>query len=894
MTGFKKSGTVQVAVIGSIIAAAVLIIGTYWMGKSASRDTERAVHNVSSLYLDELAGRRERIVAAKLDNYVKDMDVAIGLLSKDDLKTVENLQDYQQKMKALYSVEKFAFVDENGLIYTSRGTRTDIDNYDFDPNEISAPDISIKNREGGDSKLIIAIPVDRLDLVGNTLVAAFMEIDMDVFLDSLSLKSGNNNTTFCNIYTSDGKALTDMVLGGLSAEDNLITALDKAVYEDGNSAEEIRKDFAEHSKGVASFTYNDIQETLSYVPIPGTDWMLTYLIRESVISEQIGAISDGIIRRSIIQSVFTALALLIVFAVMIVQIRRAVKLENERENAENMQQELEERIALQDELLTQEKARAQQDKMITALASDYRSVYYVDLDSDDGVCYRADDSSNDIKEGDHFPYYDSFKKYAESYVTPEYREEFLRFIEPRNIRNALGRETIICIRYLVKRGDEESYEMLRMAGVRHPEDRIDHKIHAVGAGFTDIDADMRDSITKNRALSDALDSAEKANKAKTVFLSNMSHEIRTPMNAIIGLDSLALNEPDLSDTTKDYLEKIGSSARHLLSLINDILDMSRIETGRMIIKKEEFSFAALIEQINTMFRAQCREKKISYGCSVTGDLCDYYIGDSTKLKQILINILSNAVKFTPEGGSVNLDVEKTAGYEGNTTLCFRIKDTGIGMSSDYLPTLFEAFSQENNSATNRYGSSGLGMTITKNLVDMLNGNIEVKSEKGVGTTFTVTLTLIDSENCKDDTAEEKNAAPDHNNSVVLKDRKILLAEDMEINAQIMLKILEMKEIKADLAVNGKEAVEMFTSKPAGYYDAILMDVRMPEMDGLTATATIRSTDREDAKKIPIVALTANAFDEDVQRSLQAGMNAHISKPVQPEVLFTTLEKLISL
>ena len=235
--------------------------------------------------------------------------------------------------------------------------------------------------------------------------------------------------------------------------------------------------------------------------------------------------------------------------------------------------------------MEKEKQRTRQDKMITALASDYRSVYYVDLDNDDGICYQNDRNFDDgISQVGHFHFASTFGEYAQKYVAEDYRDGFFEFIKPDHIRGRLANEVIISYRYLVIRDGVESYEMLRMAGVRHAEDRDDHRVHAVGVGFTDIDKDMRDSLEKRQALSDALKTAEEASRAKTVFLSNMSHEIRTPMNAIIGLDSLALNDEDISDTTRDYLEKIGGSAQHLLSLINDILDMSRIESGRMTLR----------------------------------------------------------------------------------------------------------------------------------------------------------------------------------------------------------------------------------------------------------------------------------------------------------------------
>ena len=532
---------------------------------------------------------------------------------------------------------------------------------------------------------------------------------------------------------------------------------------------------------------------------------------------------------------------------------------------------------------------------------------------------------------------------------------------------------------------------------------------------------MQELAHQRESLSIALEEANQANKAKTAFLSNMSHEIRTPMNAIIGLDRIALNDPGISESTREHLEKIGLSAQHLLSIINDILDMSRIESGRMTVKNEEFSFAKLLAQVNTIISGQCRDKGIDYECHVKGAVDDYYIGDEMKLRQVMINILGNAVKFTPEGGSVTFVVETIARFNGKSTLRFAISDTGIGMSQDFLPRLFDAFSQEDSSRTNRYGSTGLGMAITKSIIELMNGTISVESEKHKGTTFTVTVTLIDCDhksidedendmlphelcvlvidddpiacehaqlvlgqvgvNCEkalsgaeglqmakvrharrdpydlilvdwrmpdmdgvettrqiraavgsetpviiltsynwDDIADEaKSAGVDtfvakplfaekvldefraafrkKNAKLVretadLKGRRILLAEDVSVNAEIMIMVLSMREMEVDHAENGRIAVEKIEEHEEGYYDAILMDMRMPEMDGLEATRRIRAMSRADAKSIPIIALTANAFDEDVQHSMQAGLNAHLSKPVEPDVLFETLEGLL--
>ncbi|MBE5898893.1 MAG: response regulator [Lachnospiraceae bacterium] len=1019
--------TIPILIIGGIIVAGILVIGTVLSGQEASNDTSKAVRNVSLLYLDELAGRREQVVESVLDDYVSDIDIALGLMEGNDLSSQENFQAYQARMKQLYGFEKFAFVSSDGLIYTSRGTRNDINEYSFDPNNLTGPQISIKSINGDNKKVIIAVPVDSVNYLGNTLVACFVEIDMNKMLTGISLQSTDNNTTFCNLYTKDGVALTNTVLGGLASEDNLMDALSHADFEEDYSLESIKRDFAEKKKGVVSFTYNNIKETLYYIPVTGTDWMLTYLIRESVISEQINTISSQIIIRSLILSGIAAIILAAIFIFVIIQTKRSANatLEKEISETENRvhQQELEEQLSLQEELLEQEKHRTQQNSMITALASDYKSVYYVDLDTDDGICYQNDPEFNEtIHKDSHFHFASTFTEYAEKYIDKDYRDGFLDFIKPSSIREKLSNEIIIGYRYLVKKDGKERYEMLRMAGVRHPEDRTDHRVHAVGVGFSDIDSEMRESLARGQALKDALSAAEEASKAKTVFLSNMSHEIRTPMNAIIGLNSLALNEEGISDTTKEYLEKIDGAAQHLLSLINDILDMSRIESGRTTINNEEFAFSKLIEQVNTICGGQCEEKGLKYNCIINGELNDYYIGDTTKLKQVLINILGNAVKFTPEGGNIDFTIEKVGSFDNKTTLKFIIKDNGIGMSKDYIPKIFETFSQEDDSASTKYSSSGLGMAITKNIVEMMNGKIDVESEKGVGTTFTVTITLSDSEHKTTNDMEDIDVNPEELTVLVIDDDPVacdhaklvlsqagitseialsgkdaidmiklrharmepynliivdwkmpdmdgvettrqirseigdesaiiiltaynwddiledateagvdrfiskplftnnlidefkealknkakdtsskkanldglrfLIAEDMEINAEILINILELRNIKSEHAINGKVCLEMFENSPEGYFDAILMDMRMPEMNGLEATEKIRALDREDAKEIPIIALTANAFDEDVQRSLQAGLNAHLSKPIEPDVLFETLENIL--
>ena len=378
----KKIST-SVFIPGGVIVLAVIIIGTVILSHRASTDTEKAVNKVSLLYLDELAGRREQVIENNLKSNIDDIQVAVGLMTDEDTSDIEHLQAYQARMKALYKLEKFAFVDENGIIYTALGIQENIEDYAFDHKDIKEPEISIFNLESLDKKVIIAIPVD-IPFMGENLKVCFMEIDMDEMLAGVSMESKEGDVTFCNIYTRDGVALSNTILGGLAVEDNLLLAMRNARFEAGYSYERFLEEFGSGTSGAVSFTYGDIRETLSFEPVEGTDWLLTYLVRESVISSEIGSITNGIIKRGIIQTVVTVICLAGLFTFVILQIRKNSKIILEKETAETenriKQQEMQEKIKLQEKLLSEERKRAQQDNLITAMASDYRSVYYANLD----------------------------------------------------------------------------------------------------------------------------------------------------------------------------------------------------------------------------------------------------------------------------------------------------------------------------------------------------------------------------------------------------------------------------------------------------------------------------------------------------------------------------------
>ena len=314
---------------------------------------------------------------------------------------------------------------------------------------------------------------------------------------------------------------------------------------------------------------------------------------------------------------------------------------------------------------------------------------------------------------------------------------------------------------------------------------------------------QRKQIQQNERLKVALNEAKQANVAKTAFLSRMSHEIRTPMNAIIGLDNIALHEKDLSETVRGHLEKIGSSARYLLSIINDILDMSRIESGRMSFRNEEFSFTSFVYQINSLMDAQCQEKGLTYDCKMIGAIGKYYIGDDTKLEQVLVNILGNAVKFTDAGGKVTLIIECTAQYDGQSNFRFTVKDTGIGISKDFLPRIFEPFSQEDDTTTSRYGGSGLGLAITKNIIQMMNGSITVESEKGVGTEVVVNVPLKDS--ARGDSTDSHEMRP--------QDFSVLIVDDELLAREHEKSVLGEVGIEAETCASGAEETNRNAPRP---------------------------------------------------------------------------------
>lgn len=536
-----------------------------------------------------------------------------------------------------------------------------------------------------------------------------------------------------------------------------------------------------------------------------------------------------------------------------------------------------------DEIIKKEQEIELQREIIAGLGKEYFSVLAVDLDKDQVFSYRESEENGRIisdfcRECDN-RWSKIIPSYAKVMVSDNTNGEFEKQLGLEALRS---QEKDYSMTYEFKSETGINYHQVRVAYVK----KKDGTRMAV-VGTRNIDSLIKKERMQEEKLKKAYDAAKSANKAKTEFLNNMSHDIRTPMNVILGYNQLMkslLTEPK----QLDYQKKIEQSGKLLLSIINNVLDMARIESGNMKVDENFEIVGEVVDEILSTFSSEAEEKGIHLSSSVQvthkNILCD-----STKIRKIYVNLVSNAIKYTPSGGNITITVEELpCEKEGYMKVKSEIKDTGIGMSKEYLPTLFEPFSREHNTTTGKVGGTGLGMAIVKKMVDLMGGSIEVESEPGKGTIFTFTLMhkIADKKyySRKIETAESSDSVEK------LRGKHVLLAEDNNLNAEIAVAVLEKTGLVIDRVEDGIQCVSRIEQLPSDTYDLILMDIQMPNMDGYKATQCIRHLNDKKKAEIPIIAMTANAFEEDKKRAIDAGMNGHIAKPVEIDKLISEILK----
>lgn len=529
-----------------------------------------------------------------------------------------------------------------------------------------------------------------------------------------------------------------------------------------------------------------------------------------------------------------------------------------------------------DEIVKREKVLELQREIIEGLGKEYFSVLLLELDSGQIFSYR-EVGENGKRIADFCRKYGNqwcelLPAYADEIVTDESRESFL---DQLSLDALCSNQDDFSMNYEFKTGDRIIYHQTRIAYVR----KKDRSRVAV-IGTRNIDDLIKKERMQEAKLKEAYIVAEEANKAKTDFLNNMSHDIRTPMNVILGYNELMkqyLTDPILVD----YQNKIEQSGKLLLSIINNVLDMARIESGKMVVEERAEQIGLVVEEIENVFESSAQEKNIVFTTSVDVDHT-HVLWDGFKVREILMNLVGNAFKYTPDGGHIAIDVkELDCAKSGYVRIQTQVKDTGIGMSEDYLPTLFDSFSREYNTTIGKVSGTGLGMAIVKNLVDMMDGEICVKSKLGEGTCFTLTFEHRISD---EDSIEWNQELDVLDEKSILEGKRVLLVEDNDLNAEIAMDILEQSGLVLDRVEDGLACINRLSEVDADLYDLILMDIQMPNMNGYEATRRIRQFENVKKASIPILAMTANAFEEDKKMAMEAGMNGHISKPIDVNVL----------
>ena len=543
--------------------------------------------------------------------------------------------------------------------------------------------------------------------------------------------------------------------------------------------------------------------------------------------------------------------------------------------------------------------------LIMGLTGDYESVFFVDLETDSYDIYRRQDRIMTKYKDAFVPSYsDTVEAFAYKGVYRQDRENFIHLLSIDTIREALKKKNGFTFSF--RSGNTGAPQYYQVKGVRIGSGRN----MQILLGFANIEEERQEELRKRRLLEDALEQARHAADAKNTFLSNMSHDIRTPMNAIIGFANIASAHLDDPVRVKDSLDKIIASSNHLLQLINNVLDMSRIESGRMVLEETWVDIREIVEEVTDLMKPEILSRRHEYEFRVSESIPDYVFCDRLRVTQLLLNLLSNAVKYTPKQGRVRLSVAEGIGAPaGYFALEFVISDTGIGMSREFQERIFEPFERENNSTVSKVIGSGLGMSICKGIVDSMGGSMTVDSQQGRGSVITVNLAMrymtgesretggaqaagLDGREPQDSRFAVFYKTTDAPAKKKKSETRILVVEDNDLNREIAKELLEDEGFMVETAGDGETAIVMIRRSDRGYFDAVLMDIQMPGIDGYEAARSIRKMHDYEHAQLPIIAMTANAYEDDMERARSTGMNAYIAKPVEPSTIRRVLEQVM--
>ena len=969
------------------LATVILVMSTVFWMKNTQTASEQTINDLGEFYLEEITERNTGTITSELTKKTEQMERALKVLDQEYLKDEESVRRFISMVQQINGLDMFALVDDEGMVYTADSVFSGISRFSFLSEEITEPQIHLVKSYGTRTMIIIAVPVEAERIGGIPVVSCFTGLNIENIISAAQLQN-EENKTYCRLFTKDGENLLN-IDGEYQNGKNVFDIWENsAEFAPGYSLADIRDDWNSGREGYTVYKTDSAGSTyVYYKTVPGTDLILTSLMRESNINQVVEAGTQKTLRSSTIYLVIVSISLLGLCLMIVVVIQNARK--NQVEN--------------------------DQFKIMGALSNDYSDIFLMKPLQDQSFTMKVNGQMVDYKKTSPRSYKETWKRYVDQYVTEEDAQQVLDETGAEKICGKLRDVPEYSLDYRVRLEDGLHYFQTKFVRIPGEDARLI-------VGFRNIDAQMQAELERQKVLQNALVSAQHANRAKTTFLNNMSHDIRTPMNAIIGFTSLAAAHVDKPDQVRDYLTKIQTAGSHLMSLINDVLDMSRIESGKVKIEEQEVHLPDLIHDLRTIVQADINSKQLDFYIDTVDVINEDVICDRLRLNQILLNLLSNAMKFTKPGGMVSLRIiQKMDSRKGYAEYEFRVKDTGIGMSREFQEHIFEAFTREQTSTVSGIQGTGLGMAITKSIVDIIGGTIRVQSEVGKGTEFTVILPLKvsgspvkyevipelqglkalvaddDADTCMsiasmlsvigmraEWTTAGKEAVlraqfaisqgdefhayiidwlmPDMNGIEVVRrirriigdskpiiiltaydwsaieeealeagvtafcskpmfmselrdvlttpremrppsrdqemepggyeGRRLLLVEDNELNQEIAVEILRMMGFAVDVAGDGEEAVERMKAAVPGQYDLILMDIQMPHMDGYEATRQIRRLPDPQIADIPIIAMTANAFEEDKQNAFAAGMNGHVAKPIEIPKLAEVLKRIL--